>query len=72
LTFAGAQAAQTAGAAFLVDLNLNLTPPLLLYAGVTNAASFATGLPQPGSLATIFCSGLTGIHSLDAPGFPFP
>lgn len=72
LTFAGAQAALTAGAAFLVDLNVNLTPPLLLSAGVTNAASFVTGLPPPGSLATIFCSGLTGIQSLDAPGFPFP
>ncbi len=72
LTFAGAEASQTAGAAFLVGLNVNLTPPVLLAAGVTNAASFASGLPSPGSIATIFCSGLTGIQSLDAPGFPFP
>jgi uncharacterized protein (TIGR03437 family) len=72
LTFAGAQAAQTAGATFLVKLSVNLTPPLLRSSGVTNAASFTSGLPPPGSLATIFCSGLTGIQSLDAPGYPFP
>lgn len=72
LSFAGPQAAQTAGAAFLVDLKVNMTPPLLLSAGVTNAASFVTGLPPPGSLASIFCSGLTGIPSLEIAGFPFP
>ena len=72
LSVGGAQTEQTEGAAFLVTLDVNLTPPLLLSSGVTNGASFTTGLPAPGSLATIFCSGLSGIPSLDTTTFPFP
>src|SRR5262249_1496240 len=41
--------------------------------GVTTSAGFATGMPGPGSLATIFCTGLTGIHgALGADQVPLP
>ncbi|MCZ2151704.1 MAG: hypothetical protein LC126_28510 [Bryobacterales bacterium] len=40
---------------------------------VTSAASFEFGLPPPGSIAAIFCSGLTGItETIQAAGFPLP
>jgi len=40
---------------------------------VTSAASFEAGLPQVGSLAAIFCTGLPGIEgTTQAAGFPLP
>ncbi len=40
---------------------------------VTTSASFASGLPAPGSLATVFCAGLTGITDVvSASGSPLP
>lgn len=40
---------------------------------VTDAASFAAGLPANGSLATVFCTGLTGItRVVVADGVPLP
>jgi uncharacterized protein (TIGR03437 family) len=40
---------------------------------ITSSANFATGLPQPGSLATIFCTGLQNISDLVvAPDYPYP
>jgi len=34
---------------------------------VVNAASYQAGIPEPGSLATIFCTGLTGITGVVSP-----
>ena len=40
---------------------------------VTSSAGGARGLPGPGSLATVYCTGLTGISGIvAAPGSPFP
>jgi uncharacterized protein (TIGR03437 family) len=45
----------------------------LRIAGLTNAASFAPGLPAPGGLASLFLSGLTGQPSiLTGTGIPLP
>jgi len=48
--------------------------PLYLAANsVTNAASFAPGLPYSGGLASLFVSGLTGVNgTVTAPGYPLP
>jgi uncharacterized protein (TIGR03437 family) len=39
---------------------------------VTNGASLAPGLPDPGSLASIFCTGLSVTGVVTAPGVPLP
>jgi uncharacterized protein (TIGR03437 family) len=39
---------------------------------VTDAATFTPGLPFAGSLATVFCTGLTGIGTQTATSFPLP
>jgi uncharacterized protein (TIGR03437 family) len=39
---------------------------------VVNSASYQTGLPEPGSLATIFCTGLTGIAGVVSPTTQYP
>lgn len=40
---------------------------------VVDAASFSPGLPGPGSLGTIFCTGLTGVNGvIAATGTPLP
>jgi uncharacterized protein (TIGR03437 family) len=39
---------------------------------VTNAASFQAGLPAPGSIGTIFCTGLSVTGVVSAPGAPLP
>jgi uncharacterized protein (TIGR03437 family) len=39
---------------------------------VVNAASYRAGLPEPGSLATIFCTGLTGISDIVTPATQLP
>ena len=39
---------------------------------VVNSASYQTGLPDPGSLATIFCTGLTGIAGVVLPDTQYP
>jgi uncharacterized protein (TIGR03437 family) len=40
---------------------------------VTSSPSFAVGLPGPGSLASVFCTGLTGIQGIEvAQGNPLP
>ena len=39
---------------------------------VVNSASYQTGLPEPGSLATIFCTGLTGIAGIVSPATQYP
>ena len=40
---------------------------------VTSSAGFARGFPRPGSLATLFCTGLAGINGVfAAPGAPLP
>ena len=39
---------------------------------VTNAASFQVGLPLPGSIATIFCTGLNIQGTMNAQGLPLP
>src|SRR5260370_18862769 len=40
---------------------------------VTSSPTFAAGLPGPGSLASVFCTGLTGIQGVEvAQGTPLP
>jgi uncharacterized protein (TIGR03437 family) len=39
---------------------------------VTNAASFRAGVPQPGSIGTIFCTGLSVIGTVAATSVPLP
>jgi uncharacterized protein (TIGR03437 family) len=39
---------------------------------VTNAASFQPGVPAPGSIGTIFCTGLVINGVVSAPGVPLP
>jgi uncharacterized protein (TIGR03437 family) len=39
---------------------------------VTNAASFRTGIPAPGSIGTIFCTGLVVTGIVSASGVPLP
>src|SRR5271157_1237480 len=40
---------------------------------VTDSATFTPGIPYAGSLATVFCTGLTAIHGIqNANGFPLP
>jgi uncharacterized protein (TIGR03437 family) len=39
---------------------------------VTNGASFQAGLPQSGSIGTIFCTGLSVAGVVSAPGTPLP
>jgi uncharacterized protein (TIGR03437 family) len=39
---------------------------------VVNAASYQAGLPEPGALATIFCTGLTGISGIVTPATQLP
>jgi uncharacterized protein (TIGR03437 family) len=39
---------------------------------VTNAASFRTGIPAPGSIGTIFCTGLAVTGIVSASGAPLP
>jgi len=39
---------------------------------VTNAASFQVGVPAPGSIGTIFCTGLSVTGVVSAPGTPLP
>jgi uncharacterized protein (TIGR03437 family) len=39
---------------------------------VTNAASFQVGLPIPGSIATLFCTGLNIQGTVNAQGLPLP
>ena len=55
---------------------LALIPALLLAQisniVVTNAASFQAGLPAPGSIGTIFCTGLSVTGVVSAPGAPLP
>lgn len=48
---------------------LNNTPPVI--AGITNAASFATNAIAPGSLISIFGTGLAA-SAVSAPGLPLP
>ncbi|HSB18003.1 MAG TPA: SBBP repeat-containing protein [Bryobacteraceae bacterium] len=61
------------GNAFVVRLRRGVTPISFTRESITNAASFATGLPPPGGLATIFCSNLIGIRGVvRATSFPLP
>jgi uncharacterized protein (TIGR03437 family) len=39
---------------------------------VVNSASYQDGLPEPGSLATIFCTGLTGVTGIASPATQTP
>src|ERR1035437_11089216 len=39
---------------------------------VTNAARFRTGIPAPGSIGTIFCTGLVVTGIVSASGVPLP
>jgi len=39
---------------------------------VVNSASYQAGLPEPGNLATIFCTGLTGIAGVASPATQTP
>ena len=39
---------------------------------VVNSASYQAGIPEPGSLATIFCTGLTGIAGVVSPATQYP
>ena len=60
------------GSVFLLDIGQQADAPGLSAAGVTNAASFVTGL-APGSISTIFGNGFTedpGIQA--ATSFPLP
>lgn len=57
----------------LILLLSSLAPAQISNITVTSAASFETGLPQVGSLAAIFCTGLPGIEgTIQATGFPLP
>lgn len=39
--------------------------------GITSSANFAPGLPKPGSLARIFCTGIQNLAGLvEAQGYP--
>jgi len=38
----------------------------------TNGASFQSGLPEPGSIGTIFCTGLSVAGTVSASGSPLP
>lgn len=63
----------TGGAAFLVRLSPDGTPPYFTRQSITDGASFTSGLVAPGSVATIFCTDLTRISGIEkASGFPLP
>jgi uncharacterized protein (TIGR03437 family) len=46
------------------------TSETISIAAVTNSADFRAGLPQPGSLASIFTTGLTGSGTISSPTYP--
>jgi uncharacterized protein (TIGR03437 family) len=52
------------GSAFVVKLDPSRNTPVCTAQGVTNAASFVPGLPPGGGLASIFCTGISGISGL--------
>jgi uncharacterized protein (TIGR03437 family) len=73
LSAATLDSAWTKGNAFVVRLRRGVTPISFTRESITNAATFATGLPPPGGLATIFCSNLQGIRGVvRATSFPLP
>ena len=49
-------------------------PAQIKILAIENAASYMPGLPEPGSVATVFCTGLSGIQGVITPSsqFPFP
>jgi uncharacterized protein (TIGR03437 family) len=59
------------GSVFLLDINQAADASGLSAAGVTNAASFVTGL-APGSISTIFGTGFTTAGIQTATSFPLP
>ncbi|PYT31281.1 MAG: hypothetical protein DMG57_05570 [Acidobacteria bacterium] len=64
---------RTNGAAFIVKLNPTAETPFVTSKSITDAASFVSGLVQPGGLATIFITGLTGIDGIvKAKSLPLP
>ncbi|MBS1828983.1 MAG: hypothetical protein JST93_27010 [Acidobacteria bacterium] len=57
----------------LLFLLVGVAPAQINNITVTSAASFEIGLPGPGSLASIFCTGLPSIEgTVKAAGFPLP
>jgi uncharacterized protein (TIGR03437 family) len=61
------------GSAFVVKLGVPRMRPLFTSDSVTNAASFVSGLVPPGGIASVFCSGLTGISGvIQASQLPLP
>jgi len=73
LSAAAYDSAWTKGSAFVVRLRRGVTPIAFTRESITNAASFVSGLPPPGGLATVFCSKLQGISGVvRATSFPLP
>jgi len=60
--------------AILVSASVSQAWPQPQITAIVNAASFQSGLPTGGALATIFCSGVPGVKpgSYQASGFPLP
>lgn len=56
----------------LVKISPETSPLQFSQGSITNAASFASGLPSPGGLATIFVSGLDLPASVYASSIPLP
>ena len=73
LTLAKTNPLSNGGGAFVVKLRQAGAPPFFTRQSITNAANFASGLAEPGGLASVFTAGLQGIPgTLKAPGYPLP
>jgi uncharacterized protein (TIGR03437 family) len=73
LSLAAANPLSSPGAAFIVKLNPNGANLHATSQSITNAASFVSGLVEPGGLATVFITGLTGIDgAVKAMSLPLP
>jgi uncharacterized protein (TIGR03437 family) len=58
---------------FLAVLAIHTASAQIRVLAVTDAATFTPGLPFSGSLATVFCTGLTGITGVQsAANYPLP
>jgi uncharacterized protein (TIGR03437 family) len=69
----GTSACSTYGCGTVYHLVVSPGAPQITASSITNAASFASGGLVPGSIATVFGTGLTGSLGINsAPSFPLP
>ena len=71
LTLASTNPLSNNGGAFVVKLRQTGAPPFFTRQSIANAAGFSAGLVPQGGLASIFCSGLTGVSGVvEGAGYP--